>query len=63
MRKTWLLRIFDFWFWEFLGGEKLEKILQKSPQISFFSAFSADLDEILYKIGFWSPKTKSEDKF
>ena len=39
VRKTCTRRIFDFRFWGVLGGKKLEKILQKSPQILFFLVF------------------------
>ena len=30
MRKTWLGRIFDFLFWGFFKGKKLEKSLEKT---------------------------------
>ena len=55
----------DFWFL-ILGifwGEKTQKNTPKIPPNFIFSGFSADLDEIWYKIVFWSPKTKSEDNF
>ena len=63
VRNIWKNKIFHFWFWELFEGKKLEKILQKSPPNCIFSGFSADLDEILYKIVLWSPKTKSENNF
>ena len=55
----WRNRFFNLGF--FLGVKNCEKT-PEIPKISFL-CFSADFDEIWYKMFFWSPKTKSEVKF